>query len=108
MDKLQESPHMTYAIDVHEDKRDLIPSINHVNNTCRIQTVTQKQNENYYNLISEFHKLTGTPIVLNTSFNLAGDPIVESIEDALDTLERSEIEYLYLPEIMKLIYIPNK
>ena len=108
MDKLEESPHMTYAIDVWDEKKELIPSITHVNGTCRIQTVSEKQNKNYYDLISEFYKITGTPIVLNTSFNLAGDTIVETMQDALKTLENSEIEYLYLPDIMKLIHVPNK
>ena len=55
-----------------------------------------------------FIKLTNIPIVLNTSFNLAGDTIVETMQDAIDTLEKSEIEYLYLPDIMKLICVPNK
>ena len=51
MDKLEESSFMTYAIDVIEDKKEIIPSITHVDGTCRIQTVTENQNKNYYNLI---------------------------------------------------------
>jgi carbamoyltransferase len=47
------------------------------------------------------------PILFNTSFNLGGDALVETIEDAIDTLERSDIEYLYLPEIGKLVKVPN-
>lgn len=108
MNGLKESPFMTYAIDTVAEKQKHISSIVHVDGTCRIQTVTEKQNKNYYNLISEFYNLTGVPIVLNTSFNLAGDTIVDNMKDALRTLEKSEIEYLYLPDIMKLIYIPNK
>lgn len=108
MDRLDESPYMTYAVDVLPDKQESIPSITHVDGTCRIQTVTEEQNEHYYNLISEFNKLTGVPIVFNTSFNLGGDTMVNSMEDALDTLERSDIEYLYLPEIMKLVHVPNE
>jgi carbamoyltransferase len=46
--------------------------------------------------------------LFNTSFNLAGDPIVETIDDALNTLRRSELEYLYLPEINQIVYVPNK
>ncbi len=68
----------------------------------------QEQNENYYNLIEEFYRLTEVPILFNTSFNLAGDTIVETIEDAFRTLRESEIEYMYLPEIKKLIYVPNE
>ena len=90
------SPFMMYAVDVKQDK---IPAITHVDGTCRIQTVNKKQNKNYYNVINEFKNITGTPIVFNTSFNLAGQPLVETIEDAIQTLENSNIKYLYLPEI---------
>jgi carbamoyltransferase len=60
--------------------------------------VNKTDNEHYYNLISAFHKKTGVPMVFNTSFNLAGDPLVETLEDAIDTLCKSDIKYLYLPE----------
>ncbi len=108
MDSLDESPYMTYAVDVLPDKSKTIPAVTHVNNTCRIQTLKQEQNKNYYELINEFYKLTDVPMVLNTSFNLAGDTMVETIEDALKTLRLSELEYLYLPETKKLIHVPNK
>ena len=108
MDRLEESPFMTYAIDVLPEKKDLIPSIVHVDGTCRIQTLTREQNKNYYDLISEFYKLTGVPILFNTSFNLAGDTMVDTIEDGLKTLRDSELEYMYLPETSSLIHIPNK
>ena len=109
---MEESPFMMYAVDVHSSKLGEIPAITHVDNTCRIQTVTQEQNEHYYNLIKAFKDLTGCPILFNTSFNLAGDPLVETIQDAIVTLERSELKYLYLPEIGKLFtkgerVIPN-
>lgn len=103
----EESPHMMYAVKCKEGISEKIPSVIHVDDTCRIQTVTQEQNEHYYNLISAFEKLSEVPILFNTSFNLGGDPLVETIEDAISTLENSEIEYLYLPEIQKLIKIPN-
>lgn len=108
MDRLDESPYMMYAVDVLEEKRSLIPSITHVDGTCRIQTLKKEQNPNYYSLIEEFYKLTGIPILFNTSFNLAGDTIVETIDDAFSTLRNSDIEYMYLPEIKKLIYVPNE
>lgn len=100
---LKESPHMMYAINVHVNKLGEIPAITHVDGTCRIQTVTAKQNKHYYNLIKAFHEKTGVPILFNTSFNLAGDPLVETIEDALNTILNSDINYLYLPDIGKLI-----
>jgi carbamoyltransferase len=79
-----------------------------VDNTCRIQTVTKEQNEHYYNLIDAFDKITDVPILFNTSFNLGGDPLVETIEDAVNTLEKSDIEWMYLPEIQKLVHVPNQ
>ena len=107
MNRLEESPFMMYAVDVLDHKRSLIPSITHVDGTCRIQTLKKQHNLNYYELIEEFYKLTEVPILFNTSFNLAGDTIVETIDDAFNTLRNSEIEYMYLPEICKLIYVPN-
>ena len=103
-----ESPHMMYAVDALPGIAEKIPSVIHVDNTCRIQTVTQEQNKHYYNLISAFEKLSDTPILFNTSFNLGGDPLVENIEDAIETLEKSKIDWMYLPEIQKLVYVPQK
>ena len=106
LDRLDESPFMMYAVDALSDKKDKIPAILHIDGTCRIQTVTSKQNKNYYDLISEFYKLTGVPILFNTSFNLAGDTMVETIDDAFRTIRNSDINYMYLPEIKKLISVP--
>lgn len=100
---LEESPFMMYAVNVAADKTSLIPSITHVDDTCRVQTVTQEQNEHFYDLINEFYKITEVPILFNTSFNLAGEPLVETIDDALSTLYRSELKYLYLPELNVLV-----
>ena len=104
----EETPHMMYAVKCHDGVEDKIPSVIHVDNTCRIQTVTEEQNDHYYKLIDAFDKITGVPILFNTSFNLGGEPLVETIHDALETLETSEIEYMYLPEIQKLVKVPNK
>ena len=104
---LKDSPFMMFAVDVIKDKQDLIPCVTHVDGTCRIQTVTEKQNLNFYNLISEFYKLTSVPMLFNTSFNLAGEVIVETEEEAIDVIERSKIEYLYLPEKQILIIEKN-
>jgi len=104
----EETPHMMYAVKCHDGVEEKIPSVIHVDNTCRIQTVTEEQNEHYYKLINAFHKITDVPILFNTSFNLGGEPLVETINDALETLGKSEIEYMYLPEIQKLVKVPNK
>jgi carbamoyltransferase len=104
----EETPHMMYAVKCHDGVEAKIPSVIHVDNTCRIQTVTPEQNEHYYNLIDAFDKIADVPILFNTSFNLGGDPLVETISDAIDTLSRSQIEYMYLPEIQKLVKVPNE
>jgi carbamoyltransferase len=100
---LNESKFMMFAVDVLEDKKDLIPAITHVDGTCRVQTVAIEDNPNFYDLINEFYKITNVPILFNTSFNLAGDTIVETLKDALWTLHNSEIMFLYLPELKVLV-----
>lgn len=105
---LKESPYMQYAIDAYETTTEKVPAIIHVDNTCRIQTITQKQNQHFYNLISCFFEKTGVPMLLNTSFNLGGEPLVETFEHAIYTLKNSMIEYLYLPEIETLVTVKNK
>ncbi len=104
----EETPHMMYAVKCKEGVEEKIPSVIHVDGTCRIQTVTPEQNKNYYELIDAFDKIADVPILFNTSFNLGGDPLVETIEDAIDTLKNSDIEYMYLPEIMKLVKVSNE
>ena len=100
---LPESQYMMYAMNVASDKVGSIPAVTHIDGTCRIQTVSQEQNSDFYNLISAFNSKTGCPMVLNTSFNLAGEPLVETIEDAIGTVIRSQIKYLWLPDLGKLI-----
>lgn len=104
---MDESPSMMYAVNCKEGVEEKVPSVIHVDNTCRIQTVTEEQNKHFYNLIKTFNDQTGVPMLFNTSFNLGGDPLVETLEDAVDTLKRSDIEYLYLPEYGKLITVKN-
>lgn len=100
---MKSSPFMMYAVDVKPEKVNQVPAITHVDDTCRIQTVSAEQNFHYYKLINAFYKKTGIPILMNTSFNLAGEPLVENLIDAIITLLNSEIKYLYLPEAGKLI-----
>ena len=100
---LFESPHMMYAVDSLPEVRDLIPAVLHVDHTCRIQTVTSKQNLHYFNLITAFNNITEVPMLFNTSFNLAGDPLVETPRDAIDTFMKCELDYLYFPKIQKVI-----
>lgn len=107
MKGMEQSPHMMYAMDCKEGVAEKIPSIIHIDGTCRIQTVKEEQNPNYYNLIKDFYDKTGLPILFNTSFNLGGEPLVETLDDAVRTLYDSDIEYLYLPEYNKLICVRN-
>jgi carbamoyltransferase len=94
---LDESPFMMYAVDARPHVYDIIPGVLHVDKTCRIQTVTEQQNYHYYKLIESFYNMTSVPLLFNTSFNLAGETIVETIDDAIDTMKRCDIKYLYLP-----------
>ncbi len=95
-ENLNESPYMTFAIEAKEKARQEIPAVVHVNNTCRIQTLKKNQNFHYYNLINAFYKITKIPLLLNTSFNLAGWPLVETFNDATYTLFNSDLEYIYI------------
>ena len=95
MSLMQSSPFMTVAFPV---KTDLIPGVTHVDNTCRVQTVT-KTDGHLYDLLIEFKKITSHGILLNTSLNLAGDPLVETLQDAFNVLMLSNLDYLWFPEI---------
>ena len=104
---MKSSPTMMYAVNCQEGIAERIPSIIHVDGTCRIQTVNEKQNPHYYNLIKAWKEKTGLSIIFNTSFNLGGEPLVETLDDAVRTLKHSDIEYLYLPEYKKLVTLKN-
>ena len=97
-DLTEPSPFMLLAAQVKADKKGMVPSIVHVDGTCRIQSVTREANESYYKLLSAFKNLTGVPLVLNTSFNVAGEPIVETPEDALRCFLGTNFDYLILGE----------
>jgi len=104
---MESSPTMMYAVNCQPGIEEKIPAIIHVDGTCRIQTVNKTQNENYYNLIKAYKEKTGIPMVFNTSFNLGGDPLVETLDNAVSTLAKSDVEYLYLPEYSTLITVKN-
>ena len=104
---MDSTPQMMYAVNCQPGIEEKIPSIIHEDGTCRIQTVTREENPNYYDLINAWKERTGIPMVFNTSFNLGGEPLVETLKDALWTLQESDIEYLYLPEYGKLLKVKN-
>lgn len=90
------SPFMTFAFKAYENKAKLIPAVIHVDNTSRVQSVSKKQNLRLWTLISEFKKITNIPVLLNTSFNVMGEPIVNTPEDALNCFDNSGINYLII------------
>lgn len=91
-DTSQPSPYMSRIMPVKSDK---IPGVTHVDGTARIQTVTREQNEKYYDLITEFYKITGIPMVVNTSFNCQ-EPIVETPDEAVRTFNRTAMDILVI------------
>lgn len=95
-----ESPFMLLAAYVKPGKAELVPAITHVDNTARVQTVTRDVNERYYDLIKAFDKRTGVPMVLETSFNVAGEPIVETPEDAIRCFLSTDIDVLCMDRFL--------
>lgn len=79
----ESEPYMLQVREVRPDKRALIPSVTHVDGTGRVQTVSARDNPRFYELIKHFGEITGVPVVLNTSFNVMGEPIANTLEDAL-------------------------
>jgi len=108
MKGLKSSPHMMYAMNCQPGVEEKIPSIIHVDGTCRIQTVNREENPHYYDIIKAFKDRTGTPILFNTSFNLGGAPLVETLEDAICCIAQPGLDHVYLPEYGKLITRTDK
>ena len=92
-----DSPYMTAVIKFKEEVRDKVPAVVHLDGSARLQTVTENDNEWYYNFIKKFESMSGVPIVLNTSFN-DREPIVETPEHAINCFLRTDIDYLYFRE----------
>ncbi len=90
------TPYMLLVFDVLPEKRKIIPAITHVDGTGRLQTVSRNQNPKYYKLIEEFGKITGVPVVLNTSYNIMGEPIVCTPDDAVKCYLGTGIDSLAL------------
>ena len=87
---------MLYVTDVRDEKRTIIPAVTHVDGTGRLQTVRKEESPRYYRLIETFGQATGVPVILNTSFNLKGEPIVNTPQEAFNTFSRSEMDVLVL------------
>jgi carbamoyltransferase len=93
-----DSPYMLLVGKVK--KPEAVPSITHIDGTARVQTVTQEDNGVYYDLVHAFKEITGVPVILNTSFNDAGEPIVETPEDAMICFLRTGMDYLVLGDFL--------
>ena len=89
-----EIPHMLQAIKVKKTAYKRIPAIIHKDGTARVQTVTKELNEKFWKLLNEFEKITGCPVLINTSFNVKGQPIVNSPIDAVNCFLSTKIDYL--------------
>ena len=96
----QESPHMLIACKVKKNKKNLIPATVHIDDTCRVQSVSKNTNLKFYNLLKNFKKLTGCPVLLNTSFNIKGQPMVNDPEQAIKTFLNTKIDVLVLHNLI--------
>jgi carbamoyltransferase len=89
------SPYMLFTAQVRNDKRE-IPAVTHVDGSARLQTIRREDSEIYYELIKEFERQTGCPVIINTSFNVRGEPIVCTPEDAFHCFMRTDMDYLVM------------
>lgn len=96
----RENPFMLMVPDIVPEKRAVIPAVTHVDGTGRLQTVSRKYNARFYEIIEQFYKKTKVPVLLNTSFNIAGEPIVESPADAIRCFMGTAIDALLLEDIL--------
>ena len=94
------SPYMILSFWATDEGREKIPAVVHVDGSCRVQSVTEQSNARYYELIKHFGELTGVYCVMNTSFNLKGDAIVESPKDAVQTFYTSGLDYLVIDDFV--------
>ena len=92
--------YMLYVVPVKESQRATLPAITHVDGTARLQMVFREQSPRYYSLIERFGQASGVPVVLNTSFNLRGEPIVNAPADAFNTFVKSEMDTLVLENFL--------
>ena len=90
----QNSFHMLIASKVKENKKDDISAVVHVDGSARVQTVNHNSNRKFYELLKEFYNLTNIPVLLNTSFNIKGQPIVNDPRDAIETFKKTKIDIL--------------
>ena len=91
---MNESQKNLFGIDKLNAKRSSIPAVTHVDYTARVQTVHKETNPKYYDLLNEFKKLTNCPVLVNTSFNIRGEPIVNTVSDAFKCFMGTDLDIL--------------
>lgn len=94
------SPFMLLIGHVRPEKKDLIPAVVHVDGTARVQSVNEADNKTLHDLIQAFERLTGVPMILNTSFNVSGEPIVETPEDAVKTFLGTDMDLMVMGDCL--------
>ncbi len=94
--KCNDAPYMTKVFNIKSEYKELLAGVTHVDGTCRVQTVNRKQNELYYDLLVEFKRLSGFGVLLNTSFNLNHEPIVNTPREAIASFYASGIDMLFI------------
>ncbi|MBP5971174.1 hypothetical protein HW132_00105 [Brasilonema sp. CT11] len=99
-DNYQESPYMNITLKFKSEVLEKVPAVVHVNNTGRLQSVKREWSEKYYDLIYEFYQLTGIPLILNTSFNIMGKPIIHSVEDAISVFYTTGLDALVIEDYL--------
>jgi hypothetical protein len=93
-----ELSYMVFTVNVRPEYRDLLGAVTHVDGTARIQTVDRETNEKYWTLIAEFGRITGVPVLLNTSFNNFAEPIVQTSRDAIECFLTTKLDYLVIDD----------
>lgn len=99
-DVLEESPYMSFAFDVRSEWRERLDSITHVDGTARVQTLREEHNPWLYNLITEFEKLSGHGVLLNTSFNVNGMPILSTVKEAFQVLANTQLDGIVVEDLL--------
>lgn len=94
-----DSPFMSFTFQYKTDKVNLVPAVVHEDNTGRVQTINKNRDPWLYSLIKEFNRITGVPIILNTSFNIMGKPIVHSVQDAVAVFGTTGLDGLLMEDI---------
>jgi carbamoyltransferase len=94
----RENPYMLMVADIRPEKHSVIPAVTHVDGTGRLQTVSKQYNARFYEIVKQFYAKTGVPVLLNTSFNVAGEPIVETPDDAIRCFLGTAIDALLIQD----------